>query len=123
MTTEHEEQRNFVRWFRMQFRGVRIFAIPNGGQRSRTTGAKLKAEGVMAGVPDLYIPAWNLWIEMKRADKGVMSPKQKDWFKYLKSINHSTILGRGFEDAKEKVLNFCSQHDIRISEGRFNNEK
>ena len=48
--TEHEEQRNLVRWFRQTFGlvtrgGVRIFAIPNGSQRSRTTGAKLKAEG------------------------------------------------------------------------------
>ena len=48
--TEHEEQRNLVRWFR-QTHGlltngaVRIFAIPNGSQRSRTTGARLKEIG------------------------------------------------------------------------------
>jgi hypothetical protein len=48
MKTEHEEQREFVQWVRQTFPTVRIFAIPNGGQRSRTTGAKLKAEGVSA---------------------------------------------------------------------------
>lgn len=32
-----------------------IAAIPNGGQRSKATAAKLKAEGVRAGVPDLAI--------------------------------------------------------------------
>jgi hypothetical protein len=31
------------------------FAIPNGGQRSLTTGKKLKAEGVTSGVPDCFI--------------------------------------------------------------------
>jgi hypothetical protein len=108
MLTEHEEQRNFVRWFRLQYPGVRIFAIPNGGQRSRTTGAKLKAEGVMAGVPDLYVPSWNLWIEMKREERGVLSPFQKDWFKYLRSINHSVILGEGFGDARKKVIELYS---------------
>ena len=80
--TEHEEQRNLVRWFRQTFGlvskgGVRIFAIPNGSQRSRTTGAKLKAEGVSAGVPDLFIPAFSLWIEMKRAEGGSVSAEDR----------------------------------------------
>ena len=30
--SEHLEQREFVRWFRQTYKGVRIFAIPNGGQ-------------------------------------------------------------------------------------------
>jgi hypothetical protein len=40
--TEHEEQRELVKWFRQTFDGVRIFAIPNGGARSITTAARLK---------------------------------------------------------------------------------
>ena len=70
LPTEHEEQREFVRWFRQNHPGVRIFAIPNGGARSITTAAKLKVEGVSAGVPDLCIPAWGMWIEMKRQKGG-----------------------------------------------------
>lgn len=31
------------------------FAIPNGGLRSKITGARLKAEGVKAGVADIFI--------------------------------------------------------------------
>jgi hypothetical protein len=101
--TEHVEQREFVRWFRQTFPAVRILAIPNGSQRSRTTGARLKAEGVVAGVPDLLVPAWSLWIEMKRADGGTTSAVQKDWHRYLESIGHTVLVCAGFLQAKEKV--------------------
>jgi hypothetical protein len=66
-------------------------------------GAALKAEGVQAGVPDLFVPAWSLWVEMKRSTGGIVSPVQKDWIAYLESINHTVIIGRGFEDAKRKI--------------------
>ena len=101
--TEHVEQREFVAWFRKAHPTVRILAIPKGSQRSRTTGAKLKAEGVVAGVPDLLVPAWNLWIEMKRADGGTTSAVQKDWHRYLESIDHTVVVCAGFLQAKEKV--------------------
>ena len=101
--TEHVEQREFVSWFRKTYPAIRILAIPNGSQRSRTTGARLKAEGVVAGVPDLLIPAWNLWIEMKRADGGSVSTQQKDWHRYLESIDHTVLVCAGFSQAKEKV--------------------
>ena len=47
-----------------------IFAIPNGGQRSKAQAGKLKAEGVKAGVPDLCLPLarhgyHGLFIELK----------------------------------------------------------
>ena len=101
--TEHVEQREFVSWFRKTYPAIRILAIPNGSQRSRTTGARLKAEGVVAGVPDLLVPAWNLWIEMKRADGGTVSTQQKDWHRYLESIDHTVLVCAGFAQAKEKV--------------------
>ena len=101
--TEHVEQREFVSWFRKTYPAIRILAIPNGSQRSRTTGARLKAEGVVAGVPDLLIPAWNLWIEMKRADGGAVSAVQKDWHRYLESIDHTVLVCAGFLQAKAKV--------------------
>jgi hypothetical protein len=67
-------------------------------------GASLKAEGVSPGVPDLFVPAWSLWVEMKRETGGVVSPVQKDWIEYLESIGHRVIVGRGFEDAKRQIL-------------------
>ena len=101
--TEHEEQRELVKWFRQTFNGIRIFAIPNGGARSITTAARLKVEGVSAGVPDLYVPAWKLWIEMKRMKGGVVDKSQKDWHEYLTSIGDTVIVCRGADEAKQMI--------------------
>jgi hypothetical protein len=99
--TEHQEQVAFIQWFRRTYPDVRIFAIPNGEARSQSAGARLKAEGVSAGVPDLFIPAWNTWIEMKRSDGGRISPKQKDWWDYLSGIDHQVFVCAGADIAKE----------------------
>jgi len=101
--SEHLEQVRLVSWFRRQWPDVRIFAIPNGGGRSIAQGASLKAEGVTAGVPDLFVPAWGLWVEMKRTTGGTVSPAQKDWIAYLEGIGHSVIIGRGFDDARRQI--------------------
>jgi hypothetical protein len=101
--SEHLEQVRLVSWFRRSYPSVRIFAIPNGGGRSMAQGASLKAEGVSPGVPDLFVPEWNLWVEMKRETGGVVSPVQRDWIEYLESIGHRVIVGRGFEDAKRQI--------------------
>ena len=101
--TEHEEQREVVRWFRQTWPGVRIHAIPNGGARSKATAGRLKAEGVASGVPDLFVPAWRLWVEMKRTKGGSLSPEQKDWIAYLEGCGYQCIVGKGAEDAKQKI--------------------
>ena len=103
MESEHLQQVRLVSWFRKTYPGVRVFAIANGGHRGASQGASLKAEGVSPGVPDLFVPAWSLWIEMKRESGGVVSPVQRDWIEYLKSIGHRVIVGRGFEDAKRQI--------------------
>ena len=108
-TLEHGEQVAFVRWFRATFPGVRIFAIPNGGHRAKREAQRLVEEGVSAGVPDLYVPAWRLWVEMKREKGGTVSDEQSDWLDYLQTIGDSVILGRGFEDARAQVVEFISR--------------
>lgn len=89
MKRNHPEsalQRVCVKWFRLQYPKYAnlLFAIPNGGRRSRIEAAIMKGEGVTPGVPDLFlaIPSgiWGLhglFIEMKSA-KGVLSPAQKE---------------------------------------------
>ena len=104
--SEHVEQREFVSWFRKTYRPVRIFSIPNGGSRDKREAMNLKVEGVSAGVPDLYIPAWSLWIEMKREDGGTLSEKQKDWRDYLISIGDDWMVCHGFEEAKDMVTKY-----------------
>ncbi len=103
---EHEEQVGFVQWFRGMFPGVLIYAIPNGGKRSMSVAKELKAEGVVPGVPDLHVPAWRLWIEMKRIKGGKLSDEQIDMHDYLESIGDTVIIGRGAKDASARVLGF-----------------
>jgi hypothetical protein len=101
--TEHEEQREFVQWMRQTHPSIRLYAIPNGGHRGASQGARLKAEGVAAGVPDLHIPALRMWIEMKRADGGTVSREQRDWHAYLTGIGDLVIVAKGKEEAIEAV--------------------
>lgn len=83
--TEHQLQVSCVNWFKLQYPKMLIWATPNGGQRNVVVASKLKAEGALAGVPDLFIPHsrgmyHGLFIEMKvgknqptSSQKNVMS--------------------------------------------------
>lgn len=76
-----------VSWFRLKYPaiGKLLFAIPNGGARSRTEAAIMKAEGVTAGVADLILligrGGFNaLCIEMKTTDRrSTLSDAQIEW--------------------------------------------
>lgn len=102
--TEHEEQRAFVSWWRKSLPDVLIYAIPNGGARGIKTGAKLKLEGVSAGVPDLEAPAMALYIEMKRQKGGSVSADQRVWHKYLDECGYTVLTPRGAADAVGQVM-------------------
>ena len=106
--TEHEEQRTFIQWFRRKFPDVRIFAIPNGGARSPSVACRLKAEGVSRGVPDLFIPAWRLFIEMKRVKGGRLSPEQEDWKGYLEESGYQVLVCHGCEEAIKNLEEVCA---------------
>jgi hypothetical protein len=108
--SEHFEQRELVRWFRQTWPDVRIFAIPNGGARSPATAGRLKAEGVSPGVPDLFIPEWSLWVEMKRIKGGTLSSEQKKWAEYLESVGYLVIVGQGADNAKEQISTFFNNN-------------
>lgn len=102
---EAEEQIGLLNWWRGR-NFPRIFHIPNGGYRDIKTARNMKAEGVDAGVPDLYCPEWRLWIEMKRQTQGRVSKDQQDWHGYLESIGDTVIVGWGAQDASRKILMF-----------------
>ena len=107
--SEHVEQSLLVQWFRRSYPNVLIFAVPNGGARSRATAGKLKVEGVVPGIPDLFVPEWKLWVEMKRTKGGVLSPEQIGMIEYLLSVNYAVIVGKGAEDAKAQILEFLDE--------------
>lgn len=86
----HQEstlQKTCVSWFRAQYpdHALMLFAVPNGGGRSRIEASIMKGEGVTAGVADLILLEARggygaLCIEMKTRDKASKQrPSQKAW--------------------------------------------
>jgi len=86
-----------------------IFAIPNGEKRAITVAKRLKAEGVVRGIPDLFIPQFNLWVEMKRISGGRLSPEQRAMIVYLEGIGQKVIVGKGAADASRQILEFLKE--------------
>lgn len=108
--TEHEEQSAFVEWFRLQFPSVRIAAIPNGIRTGFKQAIKAKKEGLSRGFPDLIVPAWNIFVEMKRSKGGAVSPEQKDWHEYLEEhCEAKVIVAKGCQDAVNQIMEYLTQ--------------
>lgn len=77
--TEHQIQVACVNWFRKQHPGLLLFAIPNGEARTPATGAKLKQQGVLAGVADLLLlyRGTAYFIEMKKPGGSQSATQRK----------------------------------------------
>ncbi len=119
--SESHEQRTLVAWWqavRRQWPGAVLFAIPNGGARSAVTGARLRAEGVVAGIPDLFLAAprgssHGLFIEMKRAHGGSVDKAQKAAMALLESQGYECAVCRGFEAARGRIEAYMAQEARR----------
>lgn len=101
--SEHLEQVTAVRWFRDNYPGVLIFSIPNGGFRHKAVAEKMRLEGVVPGIPDLMIPAWRLFVEMKAETGGRLSPAQKELIPILESAGYQCLVCYGFDDFKSQI--------------------
>ena len=88
-----------------------IFHVPNGERRAIKTAIRLKKMGVVAGIPDLFIPAWSLWIELKRQNGGVVSAEQKKVMAYLKKAGYKCFVCHGATDASIQVLKFLDERN------------
>ena len=100
---EHLLQVQCINWFRLQYPKELIYAIPNGGQRNIITAKKLKAEGVTAGIPDLFVAAacggYNgMYIELKNGKQGIVSENQKRIIAHLQNKGYKVVVSRSFED-------------------------
>ncbi len=113
--TEHEEQVALMRLVEMH-KGRwpelgMLYSIPNGGKRSRITGAILKREGQKAGVPDLCLPVprggfHGLYIELKRQKKSSISPEQVAWLKALQGQGYRAEMCLGAAAAWEVIQEY-----------------
>lgn len=107
---EHQIQVAVVTWFRLQHPKLILFAIPNGGMRNIGTAVKLKSEGVLAGVADLFLMSPNinhhgLFIEMKVA-KGKVSEQQKYFLEQAKAQGYAACVCYSFEEAQAAINNY-----------------
>lgn len=99
---ESNIQSSCVRWFRYQYPQYLLAAIPNGGRRDLRTGAIMKREGALAGMPDLLLlhPAGGyhgMAIEMK-TDVGRQSEAQKEIEKKMKDEGYLYVVVRSFDE-------------------------
>ena len=110
---EHTIQASCVRWFRYAYPSSIIFAIPNGGARDKVTGARLKEEGVLAGIPDLMIAEpsgiWHgMFVEMKNGKVGVVSDAQKERMAGLTEAGYLCVVCRDFPEFEKAVSAYMS---------------
>ncbi len=96
---EHLAQTLLIKWFRLQYPLMAkcLFAIPNGGARHIGTALKLKAEGVTAGVSDLFlmIPAnglYGLFLEMKADKSARLQQNQIDFLNLAESMGYGQYI-------------------------------
>lgn len=110
-SSEHELQCTCVSWFRLAYPNQIIMAIPNGGYRTATTAALMKAEGQLAGVPDLFIPIprgefHGLWIEMKNGKAGRLSDAQKRMITRLRNENYMVEVVRTPDEFMKTITEY-----------------
>ena len=104
-----------MNWFRAKYPHTLIFAIPNGEKRTISVATRLKAEGVTRGIPDLYIPACNLWVEMKKGHGRQTFPDQKKVIEYLRSVGHTVIVGKGRRRCVEASAGVFEKMTIEVA--------
>lgn len=112
---ETEIQQQLMRWWALQHRALGVprehllMAFPMQGGRSPRNGARMKAEGMRKGLPDMFLAVpvarlgWHgLWIELKRPG-GRVSPEQSDFLHDLRAQGYVASVCYGFEEAVNEI--------------------
>ena len=114
---EHGLQSRCVHWFRLQYPNRRhnLFAVPNGGYRTKTTAALLKDEGQLSGVADLILlvrkgTCGALLLEAK-VKGNYQSPNQKLWQKMIEADGYEYRIFHTIEEFASIVTEYLSRAD------------
>jgi hypothetical protein len=116
--SESQIQCAFIDWFRAKFPKNMIFAVPNGGSRNKLEAINLKRQGVLAGVPDICIPFFeiankgfgiegniSLWIELK-SPKNYPTEKQREVMRKLHDSALHIVL---WSDSLDDLIGFFTE--------------
>ena len=88
--------------------------VPNGGFRHKSTAARLRHQGLKAGVPDILIftrfvidgcLCTGLAIELKRESGGTVSTHQKKWLDGLHRQGWKALVCHGHKAAIAAIEN------------------
>lgn len=111
---EHELQVQVMKYLNLQYPELdrQIFAIPNGGARDAVTGKKLKDEGVLAGVWDLFVgvPSGDYhgcFIETKWGKNGLSKSQKK--FRKANNKHYYFFVYRTLDEFIEKLNEYLNQ--------------
>lgn len=122
-SSEDVEQQAVIQWARMSSGRYPELAllhhIPNGGNRNAREGAKLKRMGVLAGAPDLHLPAargryHSLYIEMK-FDDGRLLKSQREFLTAAAGLQNYCVVCYSAADAIEAIQTYIEENP------RYNN--
>ena len=109
---EGREQAALMAGLRARMPGVAdlIYHVPNGGHRVKAVAAKLKAQGVKAGIPDLVLPMarggfFGLYIEFKATppNDAAISSSQHERIRKLNAQGYLAVVCRGHFDTMEQI--------------------
>jgi len=109
--SESHEQAMLVQWWHIAGSklapNVILAAIPNGGARDAVTGARLKREGVVKGMPDLFLACarsgrHGLFVEMKTR-RGRVSESQRNLFPLLEAHGYGVAVCHGWREAANVI--------------------
>lgn len=89
-----------------------LHSIPNGGKRNRLEAIRLKREGALAGVSDIFLPVsrggfHGLYIELKVKD-GKPSSNQKWWIAETTKQGYFSTVCFGWVEASEVIKKYLS---------------
>ena len=110
--TESQLQKSCIMWFRLQYPSIArlIFAVPNGGSRNGREAAKMKGEGVTAGVSDVILLKASagyssLCIEFK-TEKGRQQTTQTEWQQVVEDNGSKYVICRSFDSFRDIVKEY-----------------
>jgi hypothetical protein len=87
-----------------------IYHVPNGGHRHKAVAARLKQQGVVAGIPDLVLTMarggyFGLYVEFKATppNDAAISASQHERIRKLNEQGYLAVVCRGHFDAVEQI--------------------
>jgi len=108
---ESEEQQSLFQWAKLSQSEhpelSLMHSIPNGGKRNIREAARLKKEGALAGVSDIFLPVprgnyHGLYIELK-VKGGKISDNQKWWLSETTKQGYLSVVCFGWVEASEVI--------------------